>query len=157
MKNAIIDGEIDILVQAYRSEKKEIQKYNLALNLFKDDERAKDFFKKLITDETLHLKWIREKIDVVEPDFFKKYNQSDVLIYKVNDDHAKKIHVVDMLNYSLYEEKFGALFHGFCKDALDDKNLKELFRELEAAEIAHINSIKYEIDYLDKSANNRAS
>lgn len=154
MKSVVLDGEIDILVQAYRSEKKEIQKYTLALELFNDDERGAEFFKKLITDETLHLKWIREKIALIDRDFFNKYNQNDILIFKVNQEHAKKIQVVDMLSYSLYEEKFGALFHGFCKETLEDKNLKELFRELEAAEIAHINSIKYEIDYL--TANSRS-
>ncbi len=54
----IIDSEIDLLVQAYRNEKREIHKYGLALNLFKDDQRAVEFFKKLIEDETLHIKWI---------------------------------------------------------------------------------------------------
>ena len=146
----IIDSEMDLLVQAYRNEKKEIQKYGLALNLFKDDERAAKFFNKLIADETLHMKWIREKIEVLDADFYKKYDKADVLTMKVNEEYARKILVVDMLIYSLYEEKFGALFHGLCFNKLKTPELKELFRELEAAETAHINSIKYEIDYLSR-------
>ncbi len=150
--NHIIDSEIDILIQAYRSEKKEIQKYNLAFNLFKDDVRAAEFFTKLINDETLHMKWIREKIELIDADFFKKHSQPDILTFKVNEEIPGKILVVDMLNFSLLEEKFGALFHNFCMNKLENKNLKELFRTLEAAEVAHINSIKYEIDYLGNVA-----
>ncbi|HOD39343.1 MAG TPA: hypothetical protein PKL57_02190 [Candidatus Wallbacteria bacterium] len=150
MMNHIIDGEIDILFQAYRSEKKEIQKYNLALNLFKEDGRAAEFFKKLIADETLHMKWISEKIELIDAGFFQKHAQPEILTFKVNEEVSGKIKVVDMLNFSLLEEKSGALFHNFCMDTLENKNLKELFSTLLAAEIAHINSIKYEIDYLNK-------
>jgi rubrerythrin len=139
---------MDLLVQAYRNEKKEIHKYSLALNLFKDDERAAGFFKKLIADETLHMKWIGEKIKVLDADFYKKFDRADVLIMKVNEEYAGKIQAVDMLEYNLYEEKFGALFHKLCSNELKTPELKELFRELEAAETAHINSIKYEIDFL---------
>ncbi len=146
----IIDSEMDLLVQAFRNEKKEIHKYGLALNLFKDDERAAEFFEKLIADETLHMKWIGEKIKILDTDFYKKFDRADILTMKINEEYAGKIQVADMLEYSLYEEKFGALFHNLCSNKLKTPELKELFRELEAAETAHINSIKYEIDYLKR-------
>jgi len=146
----IIDSEIDLLVQAYRNEKREIHKYGLALNLFKDDQRAVEFFKKLIEDETLHIKWISEKIKVLDADFYKKIDKADILIMKINEEHTGKIQVTDILEYNLYEEKFAALFHDICSKQLKTPELKELFSSLAAAETAHINSIKYEIDYLKK-------
>ncbi len=150
--NYIIDGEIDLLIQAYRNEKKEVQKYSLALELFKSSERGSEFFKKLINDEMLHMNWIRDKIKIIGADFYDKFSGPDILIYKINGEISQKIEVIDMLEFSLYEEKTGALFHNLCHKKLKTPELKELFGELEAAEIAHINSIKYEIDYLKLNA-----
>jgi|GEM_PF-4367298 len=149
--NHIIGSEIDILVQAYRNERKEIQKYNIALNLFQTNERSKEFFQKLIKDETLHMSWIKERIDGLDPKFMTNFFDPDILLFKLNDELTHIISVVDMLEYNLYEEKFSALFHNLASGKLTSKPLKGLFSELESAEVAHINSIRYEIDYLKKN------
>jgi len=151
MINHIIDGELDILVQAYRNEKKEIQKYNIGLKAFKD-ERSQDFFTKMIKDETLHMKMIRKHIEEIDTDFFKKFSDPEIIILKPNDAIKDGLKPIDFLKYSLFEEKMGAVFHYCVAKELKLKPLKDMFTELEAAEVAHINAIRYEIDYLAKNS-----
>jgi len=149
MINHIIEGETDILVAAYRQEKREIQKYSLALHMF-DDERSQEFFDKLLKDETLHLKMIRKRIEEHTPKFFEKYDDREIFEFRSCERKDGAIEPVDFLKYSLFEEKSGALFHNLLTGAVKSAPSVELFRELEAAETAHINSIKYEIDFLSK-------
>ena len=145
----IVDSELDILVQAYRNEKKEIQKYNIALNAFKD-ERSHDFFTQMIKDETLHMTMIRKHIEEIDKNFFKDFSDPEIIILKPNDAIKDKLKPIDFLKYSLFEEKMGAVFHYCVAKELKLKPLKDMFKELESAEVAHINSLRYEIDYLMK-------
>jgi len=149
MINHIVDSELDILVQAYRNEKKEIQKYNIGLNAF-TDERARDFFTKMISDETLHMKMIRKHIEEIDKNFFENFPDSEIIMLKPNEAVKGSLKPIDFLRYSLFEEKMGAVFHYCVAKELKLKPLKEMFKELEAAEVAHINSLRYEIDYLMK-------
>ncbi len=149
MINHIVDSELDILVQAYRNEKKEIQKYNIGLNAFAD-KRARDFFTKMISDETLHMKMIRKHIEEIDKNFFENFPDSEIIMLKPNEAVKDSLKPIDFLRYSLFEEKMGAVFHYCVAKELKLKPLKEMFKELEAAEVAHINAIRYEIDFLAK-------
>lgn len=149
MTSNVIDDELDILVAAYRQEKREIQKYTIALKMF-GDPRSAEFFEGLLKDETLHLKMIRKRLEEHTPGFFERYDDREIVELAPCARTEGRATPVDFLKYSLYEEKSGALFHSLVVSSVKARPSAELFSELEAAEVAHINSIKYEIDFLTK-------
>ncbi|MEZ7891513.1 MAG: ferritin-like domain-containing protein [Candidatus Wallbacteria bacterium] len=148
----IMSDESEILINAYRLERREIRKYSLAALAFKES-RSCEFFKKLTADETLHVDMIKKRTSILSSENLNLFNMPDIFTIDLNKEVIKTLTPLEFLNFSLLEEQTAALFHHRAATMFESKELKQLFTELEAAEIAHINSIRYEIDFLKNSKN----
>ena len=143
----ILNDESEILIYAYRLERREIKKYALAVSAFKES-RSVETLKKLAADETIHVDMIKRKTSILTPEKLHMFNMPDIFTIELNKDILKTLTPLEFFNFSLLEEQTAALFHHRAAAFFKSEELKSLFTELEAAEIAHINTIRYEIDFL---------